>query len=491
VDEEAIPQDYVSFVTTHARQLTLACHEVTGNDKLADSLRLDLLAIVALRWRRWWRPARRRPQAALQLLDHMLRRDRAGAPTVGRLLAPVGSPVLLATAEDRGEGASVATAAWRRSRDLRRQSLLNLVAAALILAVLALVGPGLRPTPTPTAPKPAPLPAGVTLLPRYANVVNLGHMNSALPAQLSADHRAAEALPTLAAAPVRAAIALFRADLGPLVVVARDGARRVDSVPLAGALLVSTSLSPAGDRVVLIRDQSLVIVDLGTGSLREVPAGVMQPILAWRTDHSVIVPGPFGAREVDLDTGTISPLVDVSAADVVNGPSAQLTELVTLHSTSGPTPRIRLWRKYPDAASSASPRDVEDRPIFGPQWIGSWVGTAWSSPVLFARGCAAKAVSLPARFGKPLAAVGTVQPNGIHAGTLVSVDADEFEVLGFVQPHVVLVAARWLNQGTVILAWNPGSRTVNLVTTVSPDARISVADLIPASTWRAGTRDGS
>src|SRR5438477_146284 len=85
----AAPADFVSFVATYDRPLTTACQEITGNDRLAEVLRLDLLATVALRWRHWFRPSRRRPRAAVSRLNRLLRREVRSYRLVP---APPGAP---------------------------------------------------------------------------------------------------------------------------------------------------------------------------------------------------------------------------------------------------------------------------------------------------------------------------------------------------------------------------------------------------------------
>jgi hypothetical protein len=53
VGGRVVPEDFTSFVATYGRRLATACREIAGNDRVAEAMRIDLLAVVALQWRRW------------------------------------------------------------------------------------------------------------------------------------------------------------------------------------------------------------------------------------------------------------------------------------------------------------------------------------------------------------------------------------------------------------------------------------------------------
>ena len=486
--DDGVPAEFVAFVTTYARPLTAGCQEITGNDRLAEALRVDLLAVVALRWRLWW-PSRRARAGAVQL-DRLLRRevrtyhlqpDRRGPIrlSVSTLGTATGAP----STEDLPV-ASIAAAAWRRATQIRRQSVYSLAASVLVLLLLVLVSPhpdrGTTPIPVPTG-----LPFKVTVLPPFSDLVALGQTNSNLPTVVAPDP---SALPSVAESPVPRALALVQTAASTLIVIGPNAQRRYDDPALAGSRLVPTSLSPAGDRAVLARGADLVVFDVHTATVRVVPARAVQPdppVVVWRDPRTVVVPGPTGAHLVNLDTGTVTVMSAVTGVDVVASEGstlAQLVEMVAISSTVGQSSRIRFWRTIPSSSAAPSPStgasDVEDRPIFGPLWIGAWLGQGWSSPNLFIRACSAVNISLPQRFGAAKSAVGALETSGLYAGTLVAIDTTAMDLLGFLRPDVVLVAARSAVDGTVIVAWNPGSGTLNRISRVSADARVSVADLL-------------
>jgi hypothetical protein len=469
----AAPADFVSFVATYDRPLTTACQEITGHDRLAEVLRLDLLATVALRWRLWFRPARRRPRAALARLNRLLRREvrsyrlvpaPPGAPS--RTSLSYVDPVVSGSAADK-----LAELAWRKAGQLRRQALAGVAAAVVAIAVLALIAHPARTPPGPVVPPDVEIPAGVVVLPRFDALGQLPQASTPLPADLT---------PAVADAPATRALALVRAERGPLVVIGTDGRTRlIDDPALAGARLISTSLAPDGDRAVLVVGDALLVVDLATGQTRLLSAGAAAPVLVWRSRHSVLVPGPGDAREIDLDTGTATPVVGVTGVDVVSPEGRRdtpLTELLAGSSTAGQASRIRLWRTAPGPAST---RDVEDRPTVGPQWIGVWSGPGWSSSTLLTRACAPGQIALPSRYGPARSAIGAVSTNGNYAGTLVSVDTT-LEPVGFLQPQTILVAA-YATTSTRLIAWTPAASTVATVAATNAPATITLADLLLSS----------
>jgi hypothetical protein len=190
-----------------------------------------------------------------------------------------------------------------------------------------------------------------------------------------------------------------------------------------------------------------------------------------------------------VDSGAVSTLAGFSGQDVATaeGPaSGQLLELISTASSIRLPARIRLWRTPPTPGAptptSTPTRDeqIEDRPIFGPPWIGAWVGPGWSTGDTFVRACEPGAVKLPPDVGTARGALGAVSANGLYAGTLVTVDSTPLEILGFADLQTVLVGA-WSSQvASMILAWNPHTGTLARVTRINSYVRISVADLLVA-----------
>src|SRR5262245_10134294 len=105
-------------------------------------MRTDLLAVVALHWRRW--PARWRTRRALLRLDRLLRREVRSyrlVPDVAPRAVPMSEAGASAPADESDEESldPVATAAWRRAALLRRQWRLGVATAVVVLLALALV----------------------------------------------------------------------------------------------------------------------------------------------------------------------------------------------------------------------------------------------------------------------------------------------------------------------------------------------------------------
>jgi hypothetical protein len=483
------------------------------------------MAAVALRWP-WFRlrPARSRSAAAAAHLDRLVRREARAWPAAHTL-----PPVEVTNSPDvRGpdiHGASrarprisaggdlptpadamaeLAEDAWERARHIRRRRRLVVLVAAALLGCVGLIGP--RPPHLPSRPEPLPpgptaVPAGVRVLPAFARLADLEVRTTALPRALVLDRTAIAAL---SQRPLSRAVAVLRQDVGPLVVVAVDGTlRSVNDPPLAEALLFATSLSPDGERIALASSGGLLVVDVTSGTLRSIATGAARPGSApvvWRTPRTVLVPVIGGSVQVNVDSGAVTALAGLSGQDVTatEGPaSGQLVELISTAASIRLPARIRLWRTPPASgttppASGTTPpasgtepapaqtRDqhVEDRPIFGPPWIGTWIGPGWSTGDTFVRACEPRTVRLPPTIGTARGALGAVSANGLYAGTLVTVDDTPLEILGFVDMRTVLVGA-WSSQvASMILAWNPHTGALARVTTIDSYVRISVADLL-------------
>jgi hypothetical protein len=176
----------------------------------------------------------------------------------------------------------------------------------------------------------------------------------------------------------------------------------------------------------------------------------------------------------------------MSGEDVAAGPvMAHPVEL--LGSSRGQRPRIRVWRVEPIGRPPGAAGDVDDRPIFAPPWVGLWRGPAWSTVDLLARSCEPDAVPLPPAVGRATAAVAAVRPNGLVAGTLVTLDATTMDVVGFADDGTVIVNVSLAPSASILLAWNTVSREVRRVTTRGPWLQISVADVRPAAQEKAET----
>jgi hypothetical protein len=465
------PDDFAAFVATQRTRLAAACRGLTGNSHLADAVARELMAMVALRWR-WLRRS-----GGEAYLDRLVRREarawRAEIPKVDR-----GRPRRTLLVDDAPvEPGPLAVQAWATARSMRTR---RRAAAAVLVALLgcfAALGPR-DPLPPPDGlpiPTREPVPLGVSVLPPFLLLDGLWPRETRLPATLPVDPSTAAAL---SASPITAAVAVLRQDPRPLLVVAADGtARRVDDPAVAGARLLPTSLSPDGQRVALLTPEAVRVLDLTTGAVRSISAAQTSVrTLVWRDARTILLPGPNGAALINVDTAAVAEVPLLNGVDVTAGATTgPLTEL--LGSAGGQPPRIRLWRTDPGAARPGGPRDVDDRNIFGPPWVGLWRGVAWSTVELFARACDPAAVPLPAAIGRASAAIAAVRPNGLVAGTLVTLDATALDILGFVDGHTVLLNVTAAPSASIVLAWNTDSGEVRRVTNRGPYLQISVADL--------------
>jgi hypothetical protein len=508
VSGRAVPEDFTAFVTTYGRRLATACLEIAGNDRVADAMRTDLLAVVALHWRRW--PARWRTRRALARLDRLLRREVRSyrlVPDVAPRVVRMSDSSSPAPADDSEEEPldAVTTAAWRRAALLRRQWRLGVATAAVIIVALAVIGPRAAPLGITPDPRPTQTPAGVTVLPSFLDLLGLPPTPSQLPGQLALDGAAIAATPQLGSAALPRALAVAEPNRGRLIVVGPDGKNgRVDDPILVNAPLLTTSLSPDGDLIALPHGSDLLVIEVKTGDIRPVAVGVSQPdppVVVWRGPHTVLVAGRDGAREVDLESDEVATLSGVNGNDVVTvegNPSSPFTEMVPTRATAAARSLIRLWRSGPalvpasdgsptgsaspsqSASASPTPPDLDERLVSGPAWIGSWFGPGWSSNLLFVRACNPANLLLPEDVGVAHAAIGAVMPSGLYAGTLTAVDNTQLEVAGFLRAHQLLVAAR-ANGRTLLLAWAPAGGAVNLIAAFTAEVRVSVADLMTVS----------
>jgi hypothetical protein len=471
---DAVPDDFAEFVAAHGHRIRAACHELTSNGQVAEAMGMDLLAAVALRWR-WWRPAGR-GAAGARYLDRLVRREtRTWRRDVRQTRSATGR---IRVIDDTPGPSGFADRAWAHARTLRMRRRLVAAGTVAFLGCVALLGPppsSPAPAPLPTLPPPTAPPPDVNVLPPFAALARLGRGTTVLPGRINAEPGAA--LP-LASSPVDRAIALVRPDLGPVLVVAPDGTtRRVDNAELAGARLLTTSLSPDGLRGALIVAGGLLVIDVTTGAVRVVAAGAVQPtapILVWRTSRTALLPAGATAMEVNVDSGTTTPVPDLNGLDVVTsegGPGPP--KLIELVSTSvALPPRIRIRH-------GVGPGQLEDRPVFGPPWIGKWIGPGWSTEDIAARICASDDIPPLGDARRARMAVGVVRLSGLYGGTLVSVDTTTLEILGFADPQTVLLSAHSPQLAALILAWTPGTTHLALVSTLTRDAGISLPSRLP------------
>ncbi|HEX6869792.1 MAG TPA: hypothetical protein VF163_01730, partial [Micromonosporaceae bacterium] len=299
------PDDFAGFVDTHHGRLAQACQRLAG--PMETVLARELLALVALHW--WWL-RRWPPSRASAYLDRLVRREaRACGADLDRSKPPepyAGPP------SDR-----LARDAWQQAGQLRRRGrgLVAVLALGLCAAVLIAPKPTAPSEPGPT-PRPGPtaVPAGVTIVPTIERLLGLAAIPSPIPQTIRTDQVPGRFEP---GAP---AVATLQTGAGDLLIVRRDGVQRVNDARLSTARLLTTSLSPDGERVALVGTGVVLVLGLDTGRVREFGAGLIRAdltSLVWLSDRMLLLPGAQGGSwQVDVDTGRTTELAGITGADV-------------------------------------------------------------------------------------------------------------------------------------------------------------------------------
>jgi hypothetical protein len=496
-----IPDDFVEFVADEKDALRADCETITGHEELADALRRDLLASVALRWR-WLRlrDAPNRVEAARGLLRRSVHReerswpadrDRPNAPRgrqrgsvrqaeAGRMRVLPSVP--MPDRPDRSP-ADLSALAWSRARQIRRTRSAASAVALVCVATLALISPRLVRQVPPPATGPTAVPAGVLLMPPYDKVASLPERIVVVSPNLNIGTDAVPLAPAaLSTRPPGKVTALIKHADGPVYAFVPDGSvRTIDNPELTttGTQLFSTTLAPDGLHAVFPAPNGVYVLDFTTAKVRQVDTGGPPASVVWRDNRTVMAPNFSTAVQIDIATGTYRAVATSTGSDVVaqqGEPTQPMMELLPANES----PRLRLWRTEPVTTTDpvkASPAvtDVEDRPIFGPKWVGRWTGPAYTNGDLIVRACGPDTIPLPTRDGTARSAIAALGINGLYIATLVGTDMTTLDVLGMVDPQTVLINATGPTT-TTLLAWAPRTAQLQRVATVSRTAVVSVAD---------------
>ena len=502
-----LPEDFVAFVAAEKDDLRARCLLLTGHEEYADTLRRDLLASVALRWQ-WWRPraARTRDQLARVMLARGLRREQRAWPTErdrpGLGEAPRGQRSRRSGTADAGAGrmrvmptdalperpdrsaTDLAALAWSRARQIRRTRTAAASAALVCVVILAVLSPRLIRQIPPKAVGPSAVPTGVLLMPGYDQLATLPVRAVSLPANFDIGTDAVPLAPTaLRDKPAPRALALLQHAGGMIYAFTPDGTvRLIDNPELStpATQLYPTSLSPDGLRAVFPAATGVYVLDITTGKVREIDSGGPPAQLTWRGNRTLIVPNFTTALQIDIDTGAVGAIATTNGSDVVaqqgQKPTAPMLELIPAPNS----PRMRVWRTEPvtttdPISSSPAVTDVEDRPIFGPPWIGRWTGPGFANGDLVVRGCGPETIPLPAKNGTAHSAVGALATNGLYVATLVGTDATTLDVIGMADAQTVLLNATGPKSSTV-LAWAPQQGVLQRVSSISRTVVLSIVD---------------
>lgn len=489
---ERAPADFTAFVATHAARVRTACRSLSANDRLVEGVQREVFATVALRW--WWlsrQPVRRRARAAAAHLDRVFRREARNYRHEDMGRGGGSDHITVGThqpARGRHAADDLADIAWRQASRTRNRRRVFAAVAILAVGSVALLAPRRAPPPSTseaaTPLLPSSVPANVVIAPPFEQFSALPPRSTALPELINLDPGAA--IP-LADAPLTRAVAIAQQDLGPLIVIAEDGTtRRVDDPALAGARMHITSLSPDGMRAALTTADGLLVIDMTTGARRPISRAIIEPpaqTMVWLSSRTVVT-GIEGSYEINVDTGAAFELVGVEAADVlsVQGAAAgRVSELAPVDDQRRLPGRIRIWRNVRTApaaptSSEPAPGDLEERPVSGPPWIGRWVGPGWSTLELLVRACTPNGLLLPPSVGVARDAIAAVARDGGSIATLAVVEAISLIPLGFLDADTVLVNTG-VEEGR-LLAWNVREGSLQLISSMTSYARLSVRDLL-------------
>jgi hypothetical protein len=337
------------------------------------------------------------------------------------------------------------------------------------------------------------MPASVQVLPDFSALPALGPGPTPVTRDLALDPASVDALPLLSDSPLPRATLVAWGPAHTLVLVGDKGELRQQRDPLlADAQLLATSLSPDGTQVALPTAQSIALVEVRTGAVRQLPGHYQQPqppLMVWLDDHTVAVPaepaqgaGHGMALAVDVQTGESRQgfVLALGALAMRGGPSMPITALLAnteLQSRDdvGPTVGQSVLVHF-DLAGTI--QDMAQ--VTGPPWLHGWIGPGFVSSQVIARGCDPGPVRLPG--GRPSAAVVALDEQGGYLGTLVTFDGSALSVVGFQpadgqQPPWVLVAVRSVGAGALV-AWSPTTRVTAFEAMVRADTDISVRDLL-------------
>jgi hypothetical protein len=473
----APPPGFLAFVERNLDGLRRQTDELTGNPELADRLRIDLLSRVATRWQRFGRRGGEadRLSAAEEYLAEQFSRETGGSPAIDSLAEPGQRRAVRPGYDgDRpdSDAATLAARAWRRSRRGRQ---VRISVAAAAVAALALIAVLVRPAATGLVPV-VPIPAGVVVAPAASAIPLLPTGTSALPAYVTIDPM--RVVDRLSANPTPHALALFQLPSGGVYVLGADRAVRQwdlgGTAPIASGsgllpAMSPSSLAPDGVHAVLRGDGTVRLADLSRGSAVAVKAFPDTSAIRWLDNDRVYLSSGIAAGVYDLTARTLTeqrfssaiPVTDQGGdGDGVQLPAPGRIQSISSTGTAGPATDVTA-----------------------PSWLGTWIAPAFRyGPTLVAGAAVQQGLVLPAELGEGVRAIAVVR-DGRFAGALVataeagSPPPAALALLGWLDDRQVLVAT---GGGTnpAIVAWTVGTSTFTVLTRLSTDATVSLANQV-------------
>jgi hypothetical protein len=311
---------------------------------------------------------------------------------------------LLAEVADDVDAPHLAEASWARAGVLRRR---RRVVIPMVVAVVALaIGVGSIALPrVQTRPDVTSGSATVSSTPQPGPAV-VDRMPEDLPG------RAGVPLPSvpdltgaikLSVSPVASAVALYEpvdpqtAKGGPIYVLGSDGRLRLldvvslkptrDAAGNEAIPLKNGSLGPHGVTAVFAQTDKVVIVDLQTAKVREIPLPGFNEFVVWQGDAGILVGQDAAAFAVDQATAKARrlglTLWDL-ATDVTGGSAAEpiddharLVELrsVWVDGVEREPPTMRVWS--PDLSRVERQVTVDMAKLPDNYAVNEWYGRAW------------------------------------------------------------------------------------------------------------------
>ncbi len=383
------PPEFVSYVEKRLPVLDATAHRLTGDDQQAERMARELLAMVALRWRRLRRHdaggGLAQGSSADTYLIRLFRQEAGelGYPQMGlNLAAPV--PVRRrSTLANALRPADEATLIWEAARHTVRRRVLLAAGAGAVLGLVAFCQRLSRSSAggeAETAPvaRSTVLPTGAERAP--ADVTERRQLVG-LPQQLSLPKEPVE---LISRDPVRRAllvVARSRADTSPILVLGEDFRwRQLDDAPSLAALWMQpNALSPDGRRAAFGTSSGTYVIDLTTGrglTFHSAPETTRPVWLSSRYlllgKDMLVVPQTGEVKPVAV--GPEDMVTPRRAGDASADPTVGMLELLSVGQPATAPARLRLWRTEDSRMLSASV------PLTGEltELIGPWRGPGYS-----------------------------------------------------------------------------------------------------------------
>ncbi len=490
-DPSEAPPEFVSYVERRLPALEAAAHRLTGDDQQAQRLGRELLAMVALRWRRLARADEREGQpvgAAADVYLVRLFRQEAGefgypqmalnfsVPAVSRRRSALAGA--LRPADEAG-------LIWEAARGAIRR---RFVIAAVAGGVLGLVAVCQRGAGSRGGGEIGPeQPVRSTVLPNGAERASAEVSNPrqlvGLPQNLIMPR---EPVDPISLHPVRRAllvVARSRADTSPILVLGDDFRwRQLDDAPSLAALWMQTNaLSPDGRRAAFGTSTGTYVIDLTTGRGLTFHSSPETTRPVWLSHRHLLL----GKQTLVIpQTGQVLPVAEGPedmvtqrrSGDTSASPTAGMVELLSVGQPATAPARVRRWRVEDlRPMSSSVPLTGELTELIGP-WRGPGFGVDGDRGLLV-RACLPNA--LPSVDGASTV-IAVVRPNNGKVERALLVDtaiSGAVRVIGWADSRRVILSLTRTGRQQVV-TWDLFGGGLFLASVVESDGVLSLPDPI-------------